>query len=59
MYVDGEYVGIVPTNFKKESGNHEVSFRKEGYETRSYTLYFEDDDKNLTFSFAGLSLITQ
>ena len=59
LYVDGEYVGIVPTNFKKESGNHEVSFRKEGYETRSYTLYFEDDDKNLTFSFAGLSLITQ
>ena len=59
LYVDGEYVGIVPTSFKKVSGNHEVSFRKEGYETRSYTLYFEEDDKNLTFSFAGLSQISE
>ena len=55
LYVDGEYVGVVPTNFKKVSGNHVVSFRKDGYETRSYTLNFDDDDKNLTFSFADLT----
>lgn len=54
LYVDGEYVGVVPTNFKKESGNHVVSFRKDGYETRSYTLNFDDGNKDLTFSFANL-----
>ena len=59
LYLDGEYVGIVPTSFKKTSGTHEVSFRKDGYETRSYTLYFEDDDNNQTFSFADLTATTE
>lgn len=54
LYLDGVYVGIVPTSFQKVSGTHEVSFRKEGCETRSYTLYFEEDDNNLTFSFGDL-----
>ena len=54
LYVDGEYVGVVPTNFKKVSGTHEVSFRKECFETRSYTLYFDEGSKDLTFSFATL-----
>ncbi|MBR1693108.1 MAG: PEGA domain-containing protein, partial [Lachnospiraceae bacterium] len=54
LYLDGAYIGVVPTNFPKESGNHEVSFRKDGYQTRSYTLYFDDGDNNLTFSFADL-----
>ena len=59
LYLDGEYVGVVPTSFKKVSGTHEVSFRKDGYETRSYTLYFEEDDSNLTFSFADLVTIME
>lgn len=59
LYLDGVYVGIVPTNFKKNSGTHEVSFRMDGYETRSYTLYFEEDDHNMTFSFADLTKTAQ
>lgn len=55
MYLDGVYVGIVPANFKKVSGNHEVSFSREGYQTRSYTLYFDEGDNDLSFSFADLA----
>lgn len=57
LYLDGEYVGVVPTSFVKVEGDHEVSFKKEGYETRSYTLYFDDGDNNMTFSFAELVAI--
>jgi len=54
LYLDGTYVGVVPISFEKESGDHELSFRSEGYQTRSYTLYFDDGDNNMSFSFADL-----
>lgn len=59
LYLDGEYVGVVPTNFIKKEGDHEVSFKKDGYETRSYTLYFDGGENNMTFSFAELVAIEQ
>ncbi|MBO6016189.1 MAG: PEGA domain-containing protein [Lachnospiraceae bacterium] len=54
LYLDGAYVGVVPISFEKVSGDHELSFRNEGYQTRSYTLYFDEGDKDLSFSFADL-----
>ena len=54
VYVDGNYVGIIPASFSKKSGNHEVTIRKSGYMTRSYTVDVDDEDKDISYSFVDL-----
>lgn len=54
IYVDGNYVGISPCAFKKESGTHIITLRKTGYETRSYTVLVDSEEKDISFSFADL-----
>ena len=54
VYVDGNYVGIAPVSFKKEEGTHVITLRQSGYETRSYTIVVDDEEKDVTFSFAEL-----
>lgn len=58
VYVDGNYVGISPISFKKEEGAHVITLRKTGYETRSYTIQVDDEDKDVTYSFVELSPTT-
>ena len=55
LYVDGNYVGIIPTSFSKKSGNHEVTVRKSGYLTRSYTINVDSDNKDTNYSFSELT----
>lgn len=54
VYFDGSYVGIAPTNFAKVAGQHAVTLRKEGYQTRSYSLMLDSEDESVTFSFSEL-----
>lgn len=54
VFLDGSYVGIVPVDFAKVVGSHTVTLRKEGYETRSYTITLDDTSENESFSFALL-----
>lgn len=54
VYVDGNYVGISPVSFKKEEGTHVITFRLSGYETRSYTISVDGENKDVTFSFPTL-----
>ena len=54
VYVDGNYVGMAPCSFKKVSGAHVVSLRKTGYQTRSYTIQVDDEEKDVRFSFAEM-----
>ncbi len=54
VYVDGNYIGIAPVSFKKESGSHTITLRKSGYETRSYTINVDKEKKDSTFTFADL-----
>lgn len=54
VYVDGNYVGISPCNFRKDAGSHTIILRKNGYVTRSYTIRVDGEDKDITFSFADL-----
>lgn len=54
VYLDGNYIGIAPVDFKKESGSHIVTLRKDGYQTRSYTLEIDDEQKDINFSFSDL-----
>mgnify|MGYP002509818720 CR=1 FL=1 len=56
VYLDGNYIGISPCNFKKASGSHTITLRRTGYVTRSYTVQIDDEAKDLTLSFADLVL---
>ncbi len=54
VYVDGNYLGIAPVDFAKEEGSYVISLRKAGYQTRSYTLQIDDEEKNVNYSFSEL-----
>lgn len=54
VYLDGNYIGISPVSFKKVKGSHVITLRQSGYETRSYTIQVDDEDKDVTYSFAEL-----
>ena len=50
VYLDGYYIGTAPVKFKKVTGSHTISLRKEGYHTRSYTIYLYNDGDDITYS---------
>lgn len=54
VYLDGNYIGIAPISFKKEAGTHTITLRKSGYETRSYTIAVDKEEKDVSYSFAEL-----
>ena len=54
VYLDGNYVGISPCSFRKVPGSHEITLRKSGYETRTYTVQIDDEDNDISYSFADL-----
>jgi len=54
VYVDGNYVGIAPISFGKKEGPHVITLRKDGYQTRSYTIDVDGTDMNASFSFSDL-----
>ena len=56
VYLDGNYMGIAPLSFKKETGTHTITLRKTGYETRSYTIVVGDEEKDISYSFADLTI---
>lgn len=54
VYFDGNYVGISPCSFRKNSGSHVITLRKTGYETRSYTVQVDEEEKDISYSFVDL-----
>lgn len=54
VYVDGNYIGIAPTSFAKQAGSIVVTLRQSGYQTRSYSLEIDDEEKDTTYSFSDL-----
>ena len=59
LYLDGTYVGVVPASFSKESGNHTITLRMSGYQTRSYSIQIDDEEKDVTYSFSDLIATSQ
>ena len=55
VYLDGNYIGIAPVDFEKKAGNYVITLRKTGYQTRSYTLQVDSEEKDVTYSFSELS----
>lgn len=54
VYVDGNYVGMAPVSFPKKAGSHVISLRKNGYQTRSYTIQVDSEEKDMELSFSEL-----
>lgn len=54
VYLDGNYIGMSPVSFKKSVGSHTITLRKNGYKSRSYTVYLYNDGEDITYSFAEL-----
>lgn len=56
VYFDGNYMGVAPCSFRKVAGAHIITLRRTGYETRSYTVQIDDEEKDISYSFANLIL---
>lgn len=54
LYVNDNYVGLIPTSFPKKKGSYTISVRKSGYQTRSYSLQIDDSQKDVNYSFSEL-----
>lgn len=54
VYLDGNYVGISPVRFTKAVGRHEITLKKSGYKTKTYTIYLENTRRDETYSFSAL-----
>lgn len=57
VYLDGNYVGVVPCSFRKEPGSHVLILNKSGYFPKSYTIQIKDDQKDISYSFADLEVL--
>lgn len=58
LYLDGNYIGVVPTSFAKTSGNIVITLRKDGCQTRSYSINLEDMENDSSYSFSELLKLT-
>lgn len=54
VYLDGNYMGLVPISFSKTSGTHTITLRQEGYQTKSYTVNVTDDNEDTTYTFSDM-----
>ncbi len=54
VYKDGAYIGLTPLYFKKTEGTCIVTLRKEGFQTRSYTITMDSENKDVNYSFSEL-----
>ncbi len=54
VYLNGDYMGISPGSFQKVIGSHVLTFIREGYETKSYTIDVLDDGLDMYLSLPDL-----
>ena len=54
VYLDGNYIGIVPCSFRKQAGTRVITLRKNGYATKSCTIQVGEEKKDISYSFADL-----
>lgn len=57
VYLDGNYIGVAPVSFSKKAGSYVITLRKTGYQTRSYTLQVDAEEKDINYSFSELVLL--
>ena len=58
VYFDGEYLGIAPISFTKVTGSHIITLSQSGFLSKSYTVNFTDDGKDVPLQYDELISIT-
>ena len=48
---DGRIIGDIPCEMTKVTGEHEITLKKDGYETQTFTVDIEDDGEDAVFGF--------
>ena len=51
---DNKVIGDAPCEMPKVTGEHEITLKKDGYETQTYTVDIEDDGEDVVFSFPDM-----
>lgn len=54
LYLDGNYMGVVPVSFTKKIGTIVITLKKDGCQTRSYTINLEEAATDSRYSFSEL-----
>ncbi|MCT4596706.1 MAG: PEGA domain-containing protein [Vallitalea sp.] len=54
IYIDGSYIGVIPTTTPIDAGNHTISLRKEGYYTKMHPVSIEDNGQDAYLTFPSL-----
>ena len=54
LYLDGEEVGEVPCSFTKVKGSHTITLTRDGYATKSYSIYVDGNKKDKVYEFPAL-----
>ena len=54
LYLDGNYMGVVPLSFTKKIGTIVITLKKDGCQTRSYTINLEEATTDSRYSFSEL-----
>ena len=54
VYLNGEFKGVSPGSFQKVIGSHVITFIKQGYQTKSYTIDIADDGLDTYISLPDL-----
>lgn len=55
VYFDGNYIGVAPVQTTKVTGEHQITFKQDGYISKTYTIDVEHDAENPIFSFPALT----
>ncbi|TAH59744.1 MAG: PEGA domain-containing protein, partial [Gottschalkiaceae bacterium] len=54
LYIDANYIGIIPIHTPIDSGSHNITLRKEGYYSKMHSVLIEDNGQDAYFSFPDL-----
>lgn len=55
VYVDNVYVGTAPVTINKDRGEYVITFKREGYITKSYIVDVDSSDGEQSLSFPAMS----
>lgn len=54
LYIDSNYIGIIPINTPINAGSHTITLRKEGFYSKMHSILIEDNGQDAYFSFPDL-----
>lgn len=56
VFFDDNYIGLSPVSMVKKTGNHTITIKKSGYETKTYSVLIDDSDKDVYYGFDEMGI---